>query len=143
MIFNAVLILFIYPSKIPIYALIFILWYYYFGPELHIYRESDVDPIRLVAQVMGNRFYANTISKILFSGLILLLTVQGIMIIRKALAKQRLEEKEFPDSNLDTKWLQEKALPETFVPRYGDHPDFVKGKDNLLLMKNVGRTYVC
>ena len=133
MIFNAVRILFIYPSKIPIYALIFILWYYYFGPELHIYRESDVDPIRLVAQVMGNRFYANTISKILFSGLILLLTVQGILIIRKALAKQRLEEKELHDSNRETKWLREKPPPETFVPRYDDHPDFVKGKDKTFI----------
>ena len=77
---------------------------------------------------MGNHFYAHPISTFLLSGVILLLTIQGILVIRKALGKQ-LDKKAFNESNTETTELREEKHVLNFVPRNGDDPDFVKGKD--------------
>ena len=132
--------------KISIYALIFILLFYNVHAELHIFGESDLDsrPLDTFAfsdsmikkhptlkssfKLMGNHFHAHPISTFLLSGVILLLTIQGILVIRKALGKQ-LDEKAFNESNTETTELREEKQVLNFVPRNGDDPDFVKGKD--------------
>ena len=126
--------------------MIFILWFYNVHAELHIFGEFDLDarPFDTFAfsdpmikerskskfsfKLMGNYFHAHPISTFLFSGVILLLTIQGILVIRKALGKQ-LDEKEFNESNTETTELREEKQVLNFVPRNGDNPDFVKGKD--------------
>ena len=78
---------------------------------------------------MGNHFHAHPISTFLLSGVILLLTIQGILVICKALGN----EKEFNESNTETTELREQKQVLNFVPRNGDDPDFVKGKDTIVL----------
>ena len=91
--------------------------------------------LKLSFKLMGNHFYAQPISTILLSGVILMLTIQGILVIRKALGKQ-LNEQEFNESNTETTELREEKQVLNFVPENGDNPDFVKGKDiNLLYLK--------
>jgi len=63
----------------------------------------------------------------LFSGVILTLTVQGILLIRKALGEQ-LDENEFYGYNPETTVLDTK-----FVPKYSGSPDFVSGKDSIIV----------
>ena len=88
--------------------------------------------LKMSFKPMGNHFDAHPISTFLFSGVILLLTIQGILVIRKALGKQ-LDEKEFNESNTETTELREEKQVLNFVPRYGDSPDLVKGKDTIVV----------